>query len=125
MSAAHRTPGVVSAPSLLGIGHTGGVEGSLAVLLVVLVAGIGTGVLFGVSLLAYVRRRTTQYLLVCLAVGALWARSIVGAGTVLGYVPMTIHHLVEHSLDFCIAAVVLYAVYAHAPGTLGDAREPR
>jgi len=97
-----------------------GVEGSIPLLVVVAVAGIGTGVLFFVSLLAYRRRRTQQYRLVCVAVGVLFARSVVGAGTVLGYVPMPVHHFLEHSLDFLIAAIVLYAVYAHAPGTPGE-----
>jgi len=97
-----------------------GVEGSIPLLVVVAVAGIGTGVLFFLSLLAYRRRRTQQYRLVCVAVGVLFARSVVGAGTVLGYVPMPVHHFLEHSLDFLIAAIVLYAVYAHAPGTPGE-----
>ena len=96
------------------------VEGSLPILAVVVVAGLGTSVLFAVSLAAYRRRRRAQYRLIALAVGALLARSIVGAGTVLGVVPMPVHHLVAHSLDFLIAALVLYAVYAHAPGTIGD-----
>jgi len=89
---------------------------------VIAIAGIGTGVLFAVSLVAYSRRRNRQFLLISVAVGALLARSIIGAGTVLGYVPMAVHHFVEHSLDFVIAAVVLYAVYAHAPGTLSTER---
>ena len=96
------------------------VEGSIPLLLVILIAGLGTGVLFVVSLVAYARRRTTQYLLVSIAVGALWVRSIVGAGTVLGLVPMVVHHFLEHSLDFLIAALLLYAVYAHAPGSIPD-----
>lgn len=97
-----------------------GVEGSLALLAVIAIAGIGTGVLFTISVIAYRRRRSSQYLLISIAVGALLARSIVGAGTVLGYIPMPIHHFIEHSLDFVIAAFVLYAVYAHAPGALPD-----
>ena len=99
-----------------------GVTGSPVLLTVIAIAGIGTGVLFAVSLVAYNRRRSRQFLLISIAVGALLARAIVGAGTVLGYVPMMIHHFVEHSLDFFIAAVVLYAVYAHAPGSLSDER---
>ncbi|GAB7090102.1 hypothetical protein JCM18237_03730 [Halorubrum luteum] len=95
-----------------------GVEGSIPLLVVVIVAGIGTGLLFAVSLLAYHRRRSRQYLLISVAVGALWLRSVIGAATVLGYVPMPVHHFIEHSLDFLIAALVLYAVYANAPGTL-------
>jgi len=104
-----------AAPALAGWS----VEGSLPILAVVVVAGLGTSVLFAVSLAAY-RRRRAQYRLIALAVGALLARSIVGAGTVLGVVPMPVHHLVAHSLDFLIAALVLYAVYAHAPGAIGD-----
>ncbi|MES3160321.1 MAG: hypothetical protein PPP55_01970 [Halorubrum sp.] len=92
------------------------VEGSTPLLLVILLAGVGTGVLFAVSLAAYARRGGRRLLLVSLAIGALWGRSIVGAGTVLGYVPMPAHHYLEHTLDFAIAATVLYAVYAHAPG---------
>ncbi|EMA57187.1 DUF7471 family protein [Halorubrum lipolyticum] len=97
-----------------------GVEGSLPLLAVVFVAGVGTGLLFLVSLVAYRRRRGRQYALISVAVGALFVRSVVGAGTVLGVVPMPVHHFLEHSLDFLIAAVVLYAVYAHAPGSVGD-----
>lgn len=97
-----------------------GVEGSLPLLGVVFVAGLGTGLLFVVSLVAYRRRQSAQYGLISVAVGALLARSVVGAGTVLGVVPMPVHHYLEHSLDFLIAAVVLYAVYAYAPGSVGD-----
>ena len=97
-----------------------GVEGSLPLLAVVFVAGVGTGLLFLVSLVAYRRRRSAQYALISVAVGALLARSVVGAGTVLGVVPMPVHHFLEHGLDFLIAAVVLYAVYAHAPGSVSD-----
>ncbi|RAW44502.1 hypothetical protein DQW50_14200 [Halorubrum sp. 48-1-W] len=98
-----------------------GVEGSLPILAVVVVAGIGTGVLFLVSAVAYGRRRTGRHLLISVAVGALLVRSVIGAGTVLGYVPMPIHHFLAHSLDFLIAATVLYAVYAYAPGSLSNA----
>lgn len=96
-----------------------GVEGSLPLLGVVFVAGVGTGLLFLVSVVAYRRRRSAQYALISVAVGALLVRSVVGAGTVLGVVPMPVHHYLEHSLDFLIAAVILYAVYAYAPGSVG------
>ena len=96
------------------------VEGSTPLLVVILVAGVGTGVLFAVSLVAYGRRGGRRFLLVSVAIGALWARSIVGAGTVLGYVPMPAHHYLEHTLDFVIAGLVLYAVYAHAPGDVSE-----
>ncbi|WP_186310991.1 DUF7471 family protein [Halorubrum depositum] len=96
------------------------VQGSPVLLAVIACAGIGTGILFLVSLVAYRRRQTGQYRLISAAVGVLVLRSLVGAGTVLGIVPMPVHHFVEHSLDFLIAAMVLYAVYAYAPGSLSD-----
>ena len=95
-----------------------GVMWSPTLLAVIAIAGVGTGVLFAVSLVAYSRRRSRQFLLISVAVGALFARSVIGAGTVLGVVPMVYHHYIEHSLDFLIAALVLYAVYAHAPGAI-------
>lgn len=91
------------------------VEGSPVLLSIVLLAGVGTGLLFAVSLLAYRQRRSVRYLLVTVAVGALFLRSLVGAGTVLGYTPMIVHHLVEHTFDFLIAALVLYAVLRTGP----------
>lgn len=93
------------------------VDPQLAPVLVVsiVLAAVGTAILFLASLVAYSRRRTPQYLLIAVALGLLVARSIVGLGTVFGFVPMTIHHLVEHSFDFLIAVVVLYAVYRSGP----------
>ena len=88
---------------------------SLLLFFVLLLAGIGTGVLFALSIAAYHRRRTQKYALVAVAVGVLFARSIIGLGTVLGRVPMPIHHIIEHGFDFVIAALVLYAVYKSGP----------
>ena len=82
---------------------------------IVLLAGVGTGVLFAISALAYAQRRSRRYLLVTAAVGALLCRSVIGLGTVVGVVPMSVHHIVEHSLDFLIAALVLYAVLRDGP----------
>ena len=97
------------------VGHTSGVEESLLLLSVIILAGIGTGILFVGSLLAAWQRKEVRYLLISAAVGALFFRSFVGIGTVYGIVPMTTHHFVEHSLDFLIAALVLYAVYRSKP----------
>lgn len=105
--------------ALQATGSWPGVEGSLLLLGIIVLAGIGTGVLFVVSALAYRQRRSARYLLITVAVGALFLRSIVGVGTVLGVVPMPMHHLVEHSLDFFIAALVLFAVLRSAPSDLG------
>lgn len=90
-------------------------EPSVLLLSVLALAGLGTGVLFAGSVLAAWQRRDTRYVLVTLAVGALLVRSVVGLGTLYGRVPMEIHHLVAHTLDFTIAVLVLYAVYRSRP----------
>lgn len=79
--------------------------------LIIVLAVVGTIVLFGLGLIAYSRRQTLRYLLITFVLGMLVARSVVGLGTVLGIVPMTVHHLIEHSFDFIISIIILYAVY--------------
>jgi hypothetical protein len=46
------------------------------------------------------------------ALGILVSRSVIGFGTVLGIVPMPVHHLIEHGSDFAVATLVLYALYS-------------
>lgn len=82
-----------------------------SLLVVLALATVGTGVVFVLALAGYHRRRSTPYLLVVIAVAAIFARSIVGFGTLYGYVPMGTHHLLEHGFDFLIAVCVLAAVY--------------
>ena len=84
---------------------------------IIVFAVIGTLLLFGVGLVAYLRRRKIRYLWITVVLGMLVARSIVGLGTVFGLVPMTIHHLVEHSFDFLIATVLLYVVFRNKSPT--------
>lgn len=86
-------------------------------LAIIVLAVVGTAVLFGCGIVAYSRRRSTRYLLITVVLGLLVVRSIVGLGTVFGLVPMTVHHLVEHGFDFAIAVLVLYAVYRSGSGT--------
>lgn len=88
---------------------------SLLLHLAVFLAGLGTTVLFLVGLVAYRRRRTFRYLLIALSLGLLVIRTLVGVGTILGVVPMTVHHLVEHGFDFLLAVLILYAVYQTGP----------
>ena len=78
---------------------------------ILFLAGLGTTVLFVLGTIAYSRRRSVPYLLITLALGALVVRTVVGLGTALGHVPMGVHHLVEHGLDFVIAALLLAAIY--------------
>ncbi|ELY48408.1 DUF7471 family protein [Natronorubrum sulfidifaciens] len=82
---------------------------------VIVLAVIGTTILFCCGVVAYLRRGSTRYLLITIVLGLLVARSIVGLGTVFGVVPMTVHHLVEHGTDFTIAVLILFAVYRSGP----------
>ncbi|WP_176548254.1 hypothetical protein [Natrinema sp. CBA1119] len=91
---------------------------------VIVLAVIGTTALFVVGLVAYSRRRTTRYSLITVVLGVLVVRSVTGLGTVLGLVPMTVHHLVEHGFDFLIAVLVLYAVYRSGPTNGTSSRAP-
>jgi len=81
---------------------------------VLALATLGTFALFLVAAVATWRRRTTTYGLLTAAIALLVVRSVVGFGTLLGAVPMPVHHLTEHTFDFLIALFVLGA--AHAVG---------
>jgi len=89
----------------------GAVEAT-ALLVLIALATLGTAVLFSVAAAGALRRRTTPYLLLTAAIGLLVARSLVGLGTALGAVPMTVHHLAGHGVDLAIALLVLGAVAA-------------
>lgn len=73
-------------------------------------SALGATAVFTLAVLAYRRRRTTPYLLVALAIGALALRPLVGVGTVLGAVPMDVHHTVEHFLDVLIIGLLIGAL---------------
>jgi hypothetical protein len=90
-------------------------------LAVILLAALGTVSLFLIGLTVFVRRRSSRYLLVMVALGALVFRTVVGLGTVFGLVPMTVHHLVGHGLDFLIAMVILSAVYLSGTASVATA----
>jgi len=81
-------------------------------LAVIALATLGTLSLFLVAATGAFRRRTRPYVLLTTAIGLLVVRSVVGVGTVLGTVPMPVHHLTEHGFDFLIALLVLGAIYA-------------
>lgn len=86
-------------------------EQSLPLLAVLTVAGIGTAVLLGLAIGAFVRRQSRPYLLIVAAVAALFGRSAVAGLTVTGVFSRTNHHLLEHGLDVVLVALVIAAVY--------------
>jgi hypothetical protein len=97
-------------PLLADVGHAvGGFDPLL--LGVLLLAGIGTSLVAGLALAAFLRRRSRPYLLVALAVLALVARTAVAAVALSGGLPAETHHLLEHGLDVVMVALVVAAVY--------------
>ncbi len=95
--------------------------GQSAMLIAVLgLATLGTLALFFVAAASTHRRRSRPYVLLTVAIGLLVLRSVVGIGTVLGTVPMVVHHLTEHGFDFLIALLVLSAIYSVAPPSVPD-----
>lgn len=87
-------------------GSIGGLLG-----LSIVIAGLLTAVLLGLGIAVLVRRRSRSYLLIAMALLALFARSIVAGGTLLGVIAPGPHHLLEHGLDIIMAALVVAAVY--------------
>jgi transketolase C-terminal domain/subunit len=87
--------------------------GGLDVWLAVLVglAGLVGAVLAGLGLAAFLRRRSRSYLLVALALVALFARTVVAVAAMTGVLDGGTHHLLEHGLDTAMAALVVAAIY--------------
>jgi len=84
---------------------------TVPVLALVTVGTVGSAILLGLGVAAFVRRQSRSYLLVALALAALFARSAVAALSVAGAIDLQAHHLLEHALDVVLAALVVAAVY--------------
>lgn len=94
---------------------------SLALVVVLGLAGLGAALLLGLALAALVRRRSRPYLLLAAAVAAVLARTAVAGFTVTGHLSIDTHHLLEHGLDVVLVALVVAAVYtARRPAGGGD-----
>ena len=94
----------------LTLAHTA-VPTTLPLSVTLLLAGVVSFVVVCLGALALTQRRSLSYLLLFLALSALLARTAVAGLTVAGVLPTTAHHLLEHGLDFVMAALVLVAVY--------------
>lgn len=91
-------------------GSTFGPE-SLPLLALIAIAALGSAVLLGLGLGAFVRRRSQSYLLIVAALSALLARSLVAGLSVTGLLSPAGHHLLEHGFDVVLVALVIAAVY--------------
>ncbi|MHB9287151.1 hypothetical protein ACKVMT_08935 [Halobacteriales archaeon Cl-PHB] len=83
---------------------------SLALTVVLLLAGLGASVVIGLALAAFARRRSRPYLLVVLAVATILLRTVVAALSLQGTVSTARHHLAEHLLDVVMVGLVIAAV---------------
>lgn len=86
----------------------------------VALATVGTAVLLGLAVGAFVRRGSRPYLLIVGALAALLGRSAVAGVTAAGLLSITEHHVLEHGLDVLLVALLIAAVY-HARGLSGEA----
>lgn len=84
---------------------------SLPLLLVLAVATVGTAFLLALALLSFTERRSRPYLLIALAISALFLRTIVAVMSMMEVLPTATHHLFEHALDVAVVVLVVVAVY--------------
>lgn len=84
---------------------------SLPLLLVLAIASVGTAILLSLALLAFTERRSRPYLLISLAIAALFLRTIVAVLSMMSILPTTSHHLFEHVLDIVVVVLVIVGVY--------------
>ncbi|WP_123535797.1 DUF7471 family protein [Halosimplex salinum] len=76
-----------------------------------LLAGVGSGLLLALGVVALGQRGSRSYLLVVLALGALVARTLVSGLAMFGPLGPGVHHFAEHALDAMLATFLLGAVY--------------
>jgi predicted branched-subunit amino acid permease len=84
---------------------------SIPLLAVITIAAVGTAVLLGLAIGAFVRRQSRPYLLLVAALVALLGRSAVAGFTISGLFSPAEHHFLEHGLDVVLVALVIAAVY--------------
>jgi len=77
----------------------------------VVLSAVAVAVLCGLAVAAYRQRRTRPYLLITLALIALFARPLVALLSGFSLVSAPTHHFLEHALDTLFVVLVLGAVY--------------
>ena len=82
-----------------------------AVVVVVVLSALATFPLAVFGLLAYRRRRSRSYLFVASAFLLFLLKSVLGGVSIVGGFDLSLHHFLEHGLDFAIATLLLIAVY--------------
>ena len=91
--------------------HAASQTESTAVVVLSVVATVGSALLLGLAFAAFLRRRSRPYLLLVAAFLALVARSGVLVASGLGLLEPAAHHVLEHGFDVVLVALVVAAVY--------------
>lgn len=92
---------------------------SLPLLLALLAGGVGAGLLVGLAAAAYAQRRSVPYLLLAVAVLAIFVRTLVGFGSQQGLLGAGPHHLAEHLFDVVAVALIIAAILVGRRADLG------
>ncbi len=82
----------------------------MAYLVLVVIAGAISSMIFLLSVALAYRRRALPYMLISVALGGLAARSGVAAVEIAGFISFHLHHTLEHALDGVIAITLLAAI---------------
>ncbi len=91
--------------------HIGPPALEVPALLLLAAGALGSALLLGLGLAAFARRGSRSYLLIVLALAALFGRSAVAGLAAANLMEPTSHHIVEHVLDVAMVALVIGAVY--------------
>ena len=92
---------------------------SPALAVALLLGGIGAGIVAGLAVAAFAQRRSAPYLLLALAVLAIFVRTVVGAISLQGILGAGPHHLAEHLLDVVTVALIIAAIVVGRRTALG------
>lgn len=82
-----------------------------ALFAILVLGGLASALLVSLGVYAFVRRQSRSYLLVILALGTLVLKALLGGLALWNVIPISQHHLIEHTLDVLMAAFLLTAVY--------------
>jgi hypothetical protein len=83
---------------------------SPALTLALLVGGLGAGLVLGLAIAAAAQRQSVPYVLLALAVLAIFLRTVIGVVSLQGLLGAGPHHLAEHLLDVVTVALIIAAI---------------
>lgn len=79
-------------------------------LVILVIGGVASALIIGLSIMALVRRRSWSYFLVTLALSTLLVRTLIGMVSLGGTMDPTAHHVLEHGMDVLTAIFLIGAI---------------